>query len=156
VGASRHLLVLHHSRGGTTGTLCDAAVEGARDAVGSEVELRVLAAQDAGPDDVAWADALLLATPARFGSMAGMVKDFFERIYYACLQSSAGLSYALVVKGDTDVEGAVASVERITTGLQWRQVLPPVRVVGGVEPEHREQARELGATLAAGLEAGIF
>jgi multimeric flavodoxin WrbA len=156
VDARRHLLVVHHSRGGTTGALCDAAVEGARDAVGPRVELRIQAAPDAGPVDVAWADALLLATPARFGYMAGMVKDFFERIYHPCLETSAGLPYALVVKGDTDVGGAVASVERIVSGLRWRLVLPPVRVVGALEPEHREQARELGATLAAGLEAGIF
>lgn len=60
------------------------------------------------------------------------------------------------MKGDTDVDGAVSSVQRITTGLRWRLVLPPVTVVGDAGPADLERAAELGATLAAGLEAGIF
>lgn len=88
--------------------------------------------------------------------MSGAIKDFFERIYHPCLDKTRGLPYALIVKGDTDVDGAVASVERIATGLTWRRVLPVLKVVGPVESEHREAAAELGASLAAGIEAGIF
>ncbi|HXQ59516.1 MAG TPA: hypothetical protein VN799_05440, partial [Acidimicrobiales bacterium] len=71
---SKNLCVIHHSRSGSTATLCDAAVDGAGEVTGTTfgpVELRVRGAFDAGPDDVLWADALLLATPARFGYMAG-------------------------------------------------------------------------------------
>jgi hypothetical protein len=50
----------------------------------------------------------------------------------------------------------VSSVERIATGLRWRRVLPPVTVVGGAGPPDFERAAELGATLAAGIAAGIF
>jgi hypothetical protein len=62
----------------------------------------------------------------------------------------------LVVKGSTDVDGAVASVERIATGLRWRRVLPALSVVGDATSGDVDQATELGATLAAGLAAGIF
>jgi NAD(P)H-dependent FMN reductase len=147
------LLVVVHSRGGTTRALSDAAVTGARDA---EVDPRVLDAFDAGPDDVRWAQALLLATPARFGYMSGALKDLFERIWHPCLEITAGLPYALVIKGDTDVDGGVASIERIATGLRWRRVLPPLAVVGDVGDDHLAAARELGATLAAGVAAGVF
>ena len=41
-------------------------------------------------------------------------------------------------------------------GLRWRQILPPVVVVGPLLDEHLAEARELGATVAAGLEMGIF
>ncbi len=136
--------------------LCDAAVSGARRAGGSAVELRIASAFDAGPDDVAWCSGLLLATPARFGYMSGALKDFLERIYHPSLERALGLPYALVVKGDTDVDGARWSVERIVAGLRWRLVLPPLLVVGETTPTHREEAEELGATLAAGLDAGIF
>jgi hypothetical protein len=88
--------------------------------------------------------------------MSGALKDFFERVYHPCLETTVGLPYALLVKGDTDVEGAVASVERIATGLRWRRVLPPVTVVGGAGPPDFERAAELGATLAAGIATGIF
>jgi multimeric flavodoxin WrbA len=151
-----HLLVVSHSATGSTQALCNAATEAARAAAGDEVELRSLRAFDAGPDDVLWANGVLLCTPANFGYMSGALKDFFERMYHHCLERTVGLPYALVVKGATDVDGAVASVERITTGLRWRRVLPPLAVVGDATPADVEQAGELGATLAAGLAAGIF
>ena len=150
------LLVVSHSRTGSTAALCRAAVDAAQDAVGAAVALRELGAFDAGPDDVVWADALLLCTPANFGYMSGAVKDFFERVYYPCLERTVGLPYALVAKGSTDVDGAIASVQRIAAGLKWRLVLAPVAVVGDPEPDDVVRVQELGATLAAGVAAGIF
>jgi NAD(P)H-dependent FMN reductase len=150
------LLVVHHSRTGGTWALTDAAVTGAAEAVDGALDIRVLGAFEAGPQEVLRARGLLLATPARFGYMSGALKDFFERIYHPCLEETRGLPYALLVKGDTDTGGAVSSVARIATGLAWRQVLPPLEVVGVVDEEQRLAAAELGATLAAGLEAGIF
>jgi multimeric flavodoxin WrbA len=159
VVVSRHLGVIQHSRAGTTRTLCDAAVAAAGEVTGTTadpVELRVWGAFDAGPDDVLWSDALLLATPAHFGYMSGALKDFFERVYHPCLERTTGLPYALIVKGDTDVDGAVASVQKIATGLRWSLVLPPVTVVGAITAGDLELAADLGATLAAGLGEGIF
>ena len=156
---ARHLGVIRQSRSGSTLALSDAAVSGASDAAGTTtepVEVKVWGAFEAGPDDVLWADALLLATPAHFGYMSGALKDFFERIFYLCQEKSAGLPYGLIVKGDTDVDGAVASVQKIATGLRWNLVLPPLTVLGEVTPEDLERAVELGATLAAGLGEGMF
>jgi multimeric flavodoxin WrbA len=148
-----NLLVVLHSRSGGTRALCDAVVEGMREA---GVEPRVLGAFDAGVDDVLWADGIVLATPAHFGYMSGALKDFFERIFRPCLDRTVGRPWALVVKGESDVEGAVTSVERIVTGLAWKQVLPHVKAVGEVTEAHLAAAHELGATLAAGLDAGMF
>jgi multimeric flavodoxin WrbA len=150
------LLVVYHSRSGGTQALTDAVVAGATSDDIEDVDLRVLHAFDAGPDDVRACDAILLGTPENFGYMSGALKDFFERIYYVVLDARAGLPYALYVKASTDGDGAVRSVERIVTGLKWRAVLPPLVVVGDVHDEHVEAARELGLTLAAGLEAGVF
>jgi multimeric flavodoxin WrbA len=152
---ARHLLVVHHSRTGSTAVLRDALLDGIGSA-GGDVTVRSLAAFDAGPDDVSWSEAVVLCTPANFGYMSGALKDFFERIYHPCLDHTAGLPYALVVKGDTDVDGAVTSVERITAGLRWRTLAPPVVVVGSIADADREAAWELGATVAASLDAGII
>jgi menaquinone-dependent protoporphyrinogen IX oxidase len=152
----RRLLVVYHTRSGSTARLLDAVVAGAAEGGGDAVECRVLRAFDAGADDVTWAEAIVLGTPANFGYMSGALKDFFERIYHRCLDLTVGLPYALFVKGETDASGAVTSVERIVAGLRWRAVLPPLIVVGEVKPLDLEQAGELGATLAAGLDAGIF
>ncbi|MHB8467516.1 MAG: flavodoxin family protein [Acidimicrobiales bacterium] len=118
--------------------------------------MRVLHAFDAGPDDVLSTDAVILATPANFGYMSGALKDFFERIYHPCLDDTVGLPYGLVVKGDTDTTGAVASVERIVAGLRWRQVTPPVVVTGELDDDGKAAAYELGATVAAGLDVGLY
>lgn len=173
-GRAVGLLVVKHSRTGSTGELVEAALEGVREAESAlgpaepggdpdpgrgpvpHLDTRVLGALDAGPSDVLWSDGLLLATPANFGYMSGALKDFFERIYHPCLGHTTGRPYALIVKGDTDTSGAVSSVERIVTGLGWRAVLPPFTVTGDLRPEDRERAFELGATLAAGLLSGVF
>ena len=155
--ARRGLLVVHHSRAGHTELLVETAVGAARAAVeGSDFPIEALSAFDAGPDEVLGAKGLLVATPARFGYMSGALKDFFERIYHPCLDRTRGLPYALLVKGDTDTTGAVATVEKITTGLAWRRVLPPLEVVGDIGTQDLEAAAELGASLAAGLDTGVF
>ena len=152
---ARHLLVVHHSRTGATASLRDALLDGVG-AAGGDIAVRSAGAFDAGPDDVVWSEAVVLCTPANFGYMSGALKDFFERIYHPCLERTVGLAYALVVKGDTDVDGAVTSVERITAGLRWRPLAPPVVVVGEVTDAARDAAWELGATVAASLDAGII
>ena len=150
------LLVVSHSRSGGTQALTDAVVAGATSDDINGVEVRSLRAFDTAADDVRWADGLILGTPENFGYMSGALKDFFERIYYVLLEETRGLPYALYVKASTDGDGAVRSVERITTGLKWRAVLPPVVVVGDLQDAHLEAAHELGMTLAAGLEAEMF
>ena len=59
--------------------------------------------------------------------------------------------------------GAMFQTDRIATGLSLRKVLPGIVWKSGVTakpqvvpPEILAQCRELGATLAAGLAAGIY
>ena len=154
----RRLLVVFHSRSGSTLELLDQVSDGVdqADPDGEGIERRTLAALDAGPDDVKWAEALIIATPANFGYMSGLIKDFLERIYHPCLEATAGLPFALVVKGDTDVDGAVASIRRIASGLSWKEAVPPVTVVGAITDAGRAACTELGATVAAGLVVGLY
>lgn len=156
------LLVVSHSRSGGTARLRDAVLEGVA-AASEEVEpggdpltVRSLEASDAGPDDVRAADGLIIGTPERFGYMAGLIKDFLERIYYDLLDETAGLPYALFVKAGNDGSGAVRSVSRILTGLRWKEVMPPVVAVGDVTDEHTAAAWELGATIAAGIATDLY
>jgi len=153
---SRHLLVVFHSRSGTTRALAEAAIAGATSGEIEGVEVRVLGAFDARTDDVRWCDGIVLGTPENFGYMSGALKDFFERVYYDLLDETRGLPYALFVKGGHDGEGAIRSIERIATGLAWKLALPPVLVVGDVDDAATERCHELGITFAAGLEAGVF
>ena len=136
--------------------MTDAVVAGANDDAIEGVDVLVQRAFDTTVDDVRACDAIVLGTPENFGYMSGALKDFFERIYYPLLDDTPGLPYALFVKASTDGDGAVRSVERIVAGLRWKLVVPPIVVVGDLKPGDLEQCRELGATLAAGLEAGMY
>jgi multimeric flavodoxin WrbA len=152
------LLVLSHSRTGSTARLRDAVLAGIDDAA-TEREVRAVDVVDAGTDDVLAADGLVLCTPARFGALAGLTKDFFERIYPwfdEVPDVHPGLPYALVVKGASDATGAVRDVQRIVTGLRWKEVVAPVVVEGDITDDHLAAARESGATIAAGLDAGLW
>jgi len=136
--------------------MTDAVVAGATDDAIEGVDVRVRQAFDATADDVRACNAIVVGTPENFGYMSGAVKDFFERVYYPLLDETPGLPYALFVKASTDGDGAVRSVERIVAGLRWKRVVPPVVVIGELGDTDVERCRELGATLAAGLDAGLF
>jgi multimeric flavodoxin WrbA len=152
----RVVLVLSHSRTGSTALLRDAVLAGIDDA---ECDARSLDVVDAGIDDVLAADGLVLCTPARFGALAGLTKDFFERIYPwfdEVPDVHPGLPFAVVAKGASDASGAVRDVQRIATGLRWREVVPAVVVEGDITDAHLAAAREAGATLAAGVTSGLW
>lgn len=125
-------------------------------AAGEVPALRWLAPLAAGPADVGWCDGIVIATTENFGSMAGRTKDFFERIYYPCREHTAGLPVAAWVRAGEDGAGTVAQLERIVTGLKWRWIQAPLVLHGDWQPGFVDAAAELTATLAAGLEAGIF
>jgi multimeric flavodoxin WrbA len=151
------LLVVSHSRTGSTASLRDAAIAGAEQV--EDVHVRDLDVVDAGLDDVLDADGVLFATPARFGALAGLTRDLLERIYPwfdEVPDIRPGMPWAVIAKGASDPTGAVRDLERILTGLRWRQVLPPLVVTGDVGAAHLDAARELGATLAAGIDAGMW
>ena len=89
--------------------------------------------------------------------MCGALKDFFERIYYPCLELTQGLPYGLCVRaGQDNGSGAATSVKRIVTGLRWREAQPPLLCSGPYQDHFCDAATEFAATFAAGLEMGLF
>lgn len=100
---------------------------------------------------------LILFTPENFGYMSGALKDFFDRVYYPCLEHTQGLPYCLCVRaGQDNGSGAVNSVGRITTGLRWREVQPPLVCAGGWKPDFCSQTAEFAEGFAQGLALGVF
>ena len=148
------LLIVFHTGGVKTAQMAEAVERGAR----SEESVRVVAKRcaEAGPDDVLAADGLILGTPENFGYMSGMMKDFLERIFYACEGKVEGRPWALFVGAGQDGSGAVTSVERIVTGLRLKKICAPVVVVKELQPAQVTALEELGAAMAAGLAAGIL
>ncbi len=162
----KQFLIVFHSMTGAAEQLAGAAAAGARDE--TEVETRLVTAAGAGVDDMLQADGYLFATPENLATMAGLMKDFFDRVYYPVLDRINGRPYATIIAAGTDGTGAARQVQRIATGLRLREVAPPLVIRNGAQtPEailapkvvpaaDLARARELGAGLAAGLASGIF
>lgn len=150
------LLVVYHSQSGSTRRMAEAVRAGAQHPEIATVETRLVDALEATADDVLSADALLLGTPENFGYMSGALKYFLDRIYYPCLGKVDGLPYALFVRAGDDGSGAIRSIQRILTGLSVKQVQEPLLIAGDFDESRLAECEELGMTLAAGLEAGIF
>lgn len=171
--ASRRLLIVWWSMTGGTRQLAEAAAGGARDALheagaAGEVEVELRRADQAGPEDVLAASALIVATPENLASMAGMTKDFFDRCWYPVLDRVNGRPFAAIVCAGSDGQGAIRQLERFATGWRLRTVAEPLLVITHAQtpeailapktiaPAALARAAELGATLAAGLAVGLW
>lgn len=150
----KRLLIVYPGTGGYTDRLAAAVLRGARTI--EETETVVLLARDASANDVLNCDGLLLGTPEKFGYMAGLMKDFLERVFYPCEGKLDARPYAVFVSAGNDGTGATTSIDRIITGLRMKKVHEGVIVKG--EPDDAALARceELGATMAAGIAFGMF
>ena len=143
------LLVVHHTPSPTLQAVLEAVREGA--ALVEEVEVCVRPALSAGVADVLAAEGVLLGTPANIGYMSGALKHFFDTVYYPCLDATVGLPYGVYVHGNDDTSGALASIQRITGALRWKQVASPLSLTGQPGPADLEACRELAATVAVNL-----
>jgi len=152
------LLIVYHTGGVKTARMAEAVERGARSAVDESggVNVVVKRCAEAGPQDVLAADGLILGTPENFGYMSGMMKDFLERVFYACEGKVNGRPWALFVGAGQDGSGAVASVERIVAGLRLEKKSEPVIGLKELTPEVLSKCEELGAGFAAGLALGVF
>lgn len=161
------LLVVHHSPTRSLQALTDAVLDGTRDEGIDGVEVVVRAALDfatgaASAEDLLAADGYLLGTTANFGYMSGALKHVFDSTFLriggalsadgsaeATTGATKGRPFGLYVHGRYDTTGAVRSVLSIVSALGWRQAYDVLTITGEVGRGEREQAYELGATVAA-------
>lgn len=148
------LVVVYHSQSGNTERLARAVAEGARAVNG--VVVKLMRAAETNADHMRLARCLVLCSPEYFGYMAGAVKDLFDRTYEQVREEVVGKSYAVVISAGNDGSGALTSIERIVAGCKLRKVQEPIIVRGAVSPEAMGKCRELGRTLAAGIDLGIY
>ena len=163
----KRLLIVYHSLTGGTEQLVTAATGGARREA-PDVDVRVLTAPQAGPEDVLAADAYLFATPENLAAIAGLMKDFFDRCYYPVLGRIEGRPYATLICAGSDGSNAARQAARIATGWRLRAVAAPLIVCTHAQTpaailapkviDAAEIARceELGATIAAGMAIGMY
>jgi NAD(P)H-dependent FMN reductase len=143
------LLVVHHTPSPSVHRMCLDVVDGAGAEGLEDVEVVTAAALSATAADVLTADGYVLVTPANLGTMAGALKHFFDTIYYPCLEETQGRPFGVAVHGNSDVDGALRDIGKITTGLGWRQASDHVKVIDTPDTEATDACWNLGATVAA-------
>jgi multimeric flavodoxin WrbA len=162
----KHLLITYHSTTGGTRAMAEAAHRAAAQEPGLTVTLQH--AVETNADHLLAADGYIFATPETLAAIAGPMKDFFDRTYYAALGRIEGRPYAALICAGSDGANAARQIARIATGWRLKQVVDPVIVCTHAQtPEailarktlaatDQERCAELGATMAAGLTMGIF
>ncbi len=162
----KNLLIVFHTMTGGTGQMAQAAAGGA--AAEPEIRVNLTHAAKAGETEVLEADGFIFATPENLAMMSGMLKDFFDRTYYAALGRIAGRPYATLICAGSDGENAARQITRIATGWRLKPIAPPLIICTHAQTPERilapkticaedlERCREIGATIAAGLALGIY
>ncbi|MBV8852203.1 MAG: NAD(P)H-dependent oxidoreductase [Sinobacteraceae bacterium] len=162
----KRLLVVYHTMTGGSLQMARAAADAAGQEAGLTVALQ--AAVDSTAEHLLAADGYLFVCPENLAAVAGLMKDFFDRTYYAVLERIAGRPYALMVCAGSDGTNAVRQIERIATGWRLRDIAPALIVCTHAQtpeailapkqiaPGDLARCAELGATLAAGLALGIY
>ncbi|HKU00479.1 MAG TPA: NAD(P)H-dependent oxidoreductase [Paraburkholderia sp.] len=160
------LLIVYHTMTGGTRQMAEAAAAAAREQSGVMVKLQ--RADATQPEDVLAADGYLFATPENLAAMSGLMKDFFDRSYYAALDRVNGRPYAVMICAGSDGQNALRQIDRIATGWRLKAVAQGVIVCTHAQTPERilapktigaddlERCAELGAGLAAGLALGVF
>jgi len=160
------LLIVWHSHTGGAQQMARAAAASAATEAGVRIVLKH--APEATADDVLNADGLIFVMPENLAAISGLMKDFFDRTYYALLDRINGKPYAAMICAGSDGRNALRQIERIATGLRLKaaadglivdthaQSTAAILAPKQIDDANLGRCAEIGLTLAAGLAAGIF
>lgn len=162
----KELLIVYHSMTGGTERMAQAAADGARGEVGVKICLRHAA--EVRADDVLRSDGYIFASPENLAGMSGMMKDFFDRTYYAAYEKINGRPFLILVCAGSDGRNAVQQIERIAAGWRLKAIADPYIVCTHAQTAEQilkpkiiagaclRRCEELGRTLSGGIAMGIF
>jgi flavorubredoxin len=141
----KNLLIVYHSQSGNTEAMAKAIAEGAR-AAGANVALKK--AVEANAADILNCDAVAIGTPNYFGYMAGMVKDFFDRIWATVREKMADKPYMVFGSYGGGGTVAIGTVEHICDGLKMKKICEALSAQREPKEENLAACKELGKKMA--------
>jgi multimeric flavodoxin WrbA len=150
------LLLVFHTPSQNTQAMADAMTQAVSAAELENLQIILKSPLQANQDDVLACDGIILGTTENLGYMSGALKDFFDRIYYPCLEIKQGLPVAAVVRAGHDGTGTCRALQTILTGLRWRWVQEILVCKGPWQDEFIAQCQELAQGMAVGLSEGII
>ncbi len=150
------ILIIFHSQTGNTEKLAKAVAQGVEETANARA--RLLRAADTVAQDLKDCNAVIICSPEYFGYMAGAIKDFFDRTYEGLKDDAAVYKkpFGIVISAGNDGSFALSHIERICKGYRLKKVQEPLVCKGKATEEVLAKCRELGSTIAEGVNAGIF
>lgn len=164
--ASKTLLIVYHSMTDGTRQMVEAARSGAQQE--QALQIRLLHASQALPEDVLAADGYIFATPENLAAISGQMKDFFDRCYYPALDRINGRPYLALICAGSDGSNAARQIARIATGWRLKEVAEPLIICTHAQtpeailatkqiPESElARCKELGEAISTGMALGIY
>lgn len=152
----KKLLIIDHAPSTNTQKMRDAVLTGVAKQNLENLHFRYLSPLQAQPQDVLECDAIILGTTENLGYMSGALKDFFDRIYYPCLESKQGLPFSYYIRAGHDGTGSHLAIQKICNGLKWKQIQPEVICRGSWRDDFLDDCINLGENIACGLDFGIY
>ncbi|HDZ23144.1 MAG TPA: flavodoxin [Desulfobacteraceae bacterium] len=150
------ILIIYHSQAGHTEAMAQRVARGAESIDGVQIILKK--AGEATLQDLLECDGLAIGSPEYFGYMAGMIKDFFDRTYEPARKDRRIFKkpYVVFISAGNDGSGALNQIERICLGYPLKKIYQPVVAKGELDEDTLKKCEDLGKTIAAGCEAGIY
>ena len=139
------LLIIYHSQSGNTEAMAKAVYEGA---LSSGATASLKKAAEATSDDILNCDAVIFGTPNYFSYMAGMMKDFFDRIWRTARYKIDNKPYATFSSAGSKDKQTLDSVDRVCRSLRLKKAFEGVIAVGKPSPEMLAECQELGRKMA--------
>ncbi len=152
----KRLLIVFHAPSENTIKLRDAMASAVKDEKLKNVELIIQSPFDTTAKDVLACDAIILGTTENLSYMSGALKDFFDRIYYPCLEEKQGLPVVAIVRAGHDGTGTIKALKTILTGLRWRWVQEVLLCKGEWQEHFVNECRDLAQAMAVALDEGMI
>ena len=150
------ILVIYHSQTGNTRRMAESVAAGVQSADNGQAILKK--AGQATIEDLRSCGGIAVGSPEYFGYMAGMIKDFFDRTYQI---ASANVNefrkpYVMFISAGNDGRNTEVQMERILTGFPFKKVYETIISRGEIREEILDQCFEMGQTISAGCDLGIY
>ena len=145
------VLIVYHSHTGNTEAMAKAICDAAASA-GATVSLKKSA--DATAEDILDCDVVAFGTPNNFHYMAGVMKDFFDRVWLRIGDRAGNKLYATFSSAGGGGRQGIESIEYICGVFsEWKQVsfkkaLEGIATTGKPSAKILQECQEMGAKLA--------
>ena len=65
--------------------------------ISNSIDVQYYEASQADHNCILNSSGIIIGTTENLGYMSGLIKDFFDRIYYECIEKTNGLPYAIYI-----------------------------------------------------------